>query len=92
MAQNPQQNAMQQPSIIWHEIGKLSKYFKHTLLFSLFTNLLLLAPTWYMLEVYDRVVNSQNQRTLLMLTLLVLVMYGVLEMLEWIRAGILHEA
>ena len=92
MAQNPQQNAMKQPSIIWHEIGKLSKYFKHTLLFSLFTNLLLLAPTWYMLEVYDRVVNSQNQRTLLMLTLLVLVMYGVLEMLEWIRAGILHEA
>ena len=40
-------------------------------MFSVFTNLLALAPTLYMLEVYGRVVNSRNTETLLMLTVLV---------------------
>ena len=91
MAQfNPQM--VNQKSIIREELGKLSSYFKHTVFFSLFTNLLVLAPTWYMLEVYDRVVYSQNHKTLLMLTILVIAMYVVLEFLEWIRSRIMHEA
>jgi ATP-binding cassette subfamily C exporter for protease/lipase len=81
-----------QKSIIREELGKLSSYFKHTVFFSLFTNLLVLAPTWYMLEVYDRVIYSQNHKTLLMLTILVIAMYVVLEFLEWIRSRIMHEA
>jgi ATP-binding cassette subfamily C exporter for protease/lipase len=91
MAQANTQNS-NQASVIWAEIKKLSHYFKHTLFFSLFINLLTLAPTWYMLEVYDRVVYSKNHRTLVMLTILVLVFYVVLEILEWIRSGILQEA
>ena len=91
MAQfNPQM--VNQKSIIREELGKLSSYFKHTVFFSLFTNLLVLAPTWYMLEVYDRVIYSQNHKTLLMLTILVIAMYVVLEFLEWIRSRIMHEA
>lgn len=81
-----------QRSVIREELEKLSPYFKHLLLFSFFTNILILAPTWYMLEVYDRVIFSQNHMTLLMLTLMVIVFYMILEFLEWIRAGITHEA
>ena len=66
--------------------------FYGTLLFSLFTNILVLAPTLYMLEVYDRVVNSQNHLTLGMLTLLVIGSYILLESLELIRFRVQHQA
>lgn len=59
--------------------------------YSLVTSLLFLAPTWYMLEVYDRVLNSRNDRTLLMLTLMVLVGYVVMELLDLVRLRLLHH-
>lgn len=60
--------------------------------FGLFTNLMLLAPSWYMLEVYDRVINSRNTTTLIMLTLLVVFIYVVMECLEWARKKLVAEA
>jgi ATP-binding cassette, subfamily C, bacterial exporter for protease/lipase len=60
--------------------------------FSLFSSLLVLAPSAYMLEVYDRVVNSRSHLTLAMLTLLVLGAYALMEVLEWARSEIMHEA
>lgn len=65
---------------------------KWAVFFSFFTNLLVLAPTWYMLEVYDRVVNSQNHKTLLMLTIMVVFIYGIMETLDWIRSRIMFKA
>lgn len=59
--------------------------------YGLVISLLGLAPTIYMLEVYDRVVNSRNSTTLLMLTVLVLGMYLLMEFLEWVRAQMLHR-
>lgn len=64
---------------------------RRVLIFSLFTNLLVLAPTVYMLEVYGRVVDSRSSSTLLMLTLLVLGAYVVMELLEWVRSSLLHQ-
>jgi ATP-binding cassette, subfamily C, bacterial exporter for protease/lipase len=66
--------------------------FIKVLFFSAFTNFLILAPTLYMLEVYDRVINSRSAATLLMLTLLVLAVYAVMEVLEWVRYGLLASA
>lgn len=60
--------------------------------FALVAGLLVLVPTLYMLEVYDRVVNSRNHMTLAMLTLLVLLAYVVMEVLDWARAETLREA
>jgi ATP-binding cassette subfamily C exporter for protease/lipase len=54
--------------------------------------LLMLSPTFYMQEVYDRVVNSRSTETLLMLTLLVLFAILVMEGVEWVRSEILHAA
>lgn len=54
--------------------------------------ILVLAPSWYMMEVYDRVINSRNLMTLGMLTLALLLLIAVLEMLEWWRANALARA
>jgi ATP-binding cassette subfamily C exporter for protease/lipase len=70
----------------------IAPWFNRVLVFSLLTNILVLTPSWYMLEVYDRVVNSQSHRTLLMLTLLVVGLYAMLEAIEWVRSTIMHEA
>jgi hypothetical protein len=55
------------------------------LLFSVVTNTLVLSPIVYMLEVYDRVINSRNHQTLVMLTILLVGLYVALEALEWVR-------
>ena len=68
------------------------KDLKYVFLFSLFTNILMLASTWYMLEVYDRVIPSQNHTTLLMLTIFILGLYLILESLEWIRGALMRQA
>lgn len=60
--------------------------------YALLAGLLVLAPTGYMFEVYDRVVNSRNHLTLAMLTLLVLFAFALMETLEWVRSEILREA
>ncbi|MEI8164527.1 MAG: type I secretion system permease/ATPase [Betaproteobacteria bacterium] len=73
-------------------LESLKPALKQAMLFGLLSNLLSLAPTIYMLEVYDRVVNSRNPGTLLMLTLLVLGMYVLMEIMEWVRSQILHNA
>ncbi|MBS0347727.1 MAG: type I secretion system permease/ATPase [Proteobacteria bacterium] len=65
--------------------------FHKVIFFSFFINLLVMAPTVYMLQVYDRVVNSRSLTTLGMLTLLIVVLYVVMEALEWVRNGILHQ-
>lgn len=60
--------------------------------FSGVASLLVLAPSWYMLEVYDRVVYSRNPWTLSMLTVAVLIAYAVMEALEWLRSQIAFSA
>ena len=60
--------------------------------FSLFINLLLLVPIIYMLQVYDRVLTSNSESTLLMLTLITLFLFLVMGGLEWVRAQILIVA
>ena len=60
--------------------------------FSTLISLLALSPTVYMLEVYDRVVNSRNGMTLLMLTLLIVLCYAVMEILEKVRGALMRAA
>lgn len=67
--------------VFWHAGG-----------FSLFVNLLMLTGPLYMLQVYDRVLASQSVPTLVALTLLVLVLYGTLGVLEWARSGLFSVA
>ena len=80
------------PSELRSAIAAQRPYFVQAAWFSLFASLLILAPSGYMLEVYDRVVNSRNHTTLAMLTLLVLCAFVLMEVLEWVRAEVMHEA
>ncbi|PMY44911.1 type I secretion system permease/ATPase [Pseudomonas sp. FW306-2-2C-D06C] len=57
-------------------------------LFSAVINLLMLAPALYMLQVYDRVLASGNQMTLLMLTLMIVGLFGLMGALEWVRSQV----
>ena len=57
--------------------------------FSMVINLLQLVPTIYMLQLYDRVVPTGNQSTLLLLTLIMLVLFLTMGSLEWVRSQIL---
>jgi ATP-binding cassette subfamily C exporter for protease/lipase len=58
-------------------------------LFSMLVNVLMLTPTLYMLQVYDRVLTSQSELTLLAMSLLTLVLFGVMGFAEWMRSRVL---
>jgi ATP-binding cassette subfamily C exporter for protease/lipase len=82
----------QPPSELRIAVAELRPYFVRAGWFSVIASLLVLAPSVYMLEVYDRVVNSRNHMTLTMLTVVVLGAFLLMEVLEWARAEILREA
>jgi ATP-binding cassette subfamily C exporter for protease/lipase len=63
--------------------------FAHIGAFSGVINLLMLAPALYMLQVYDRVLASGNEMTLLMLTLILLMLFAFIGALDWARSLIL---
>ncbi|WP_298858550.1 type I secretion system permease/ATPase [uncultured Sulfitobacter sp.] len=58
-------------------------------LFSAFANLLMLTGPLYMLQVYDRVLGSGSQETLVALSLLVVFLYGVMGILDYTRGRIM---
>jgi len=59
--------------------------------FSLAINLLLLVPSIYMLQTYDRVLTSRNEGTLLMLTMLLVFLLALESALEYIRSKVLNR-
>jgi ATP-binding cassette subfamily C exporter for protease/lipase len=76
-----------------NEIELALRSFKSTFVtvgtFSAITNLLALVPSLYMLQVYDRVLASRNEITLLMLTLMMLGGFLLLSALEMMRSFVL---
>ncbi len=61
-------------------------------IFSFFANLLMLTGPLYMLQVYDRVLGSRSEETLLALSLLVAFLYGVMGLLDYSRGRIMARA
>lgn len=58
-------------------------------IFSFFANMLMLTGPLYMLQVYDRVLGSRSEATLIALSLLVAFMYGVMGLLDYSRGRIM---
>ncbi len=58
-------------------------------LFSLFSNLLLLIPALYMLQVYDRVLSSRSSETLILLTISATIALAVMMLLDLLRTRLL---
>ncbi len=61
-------------------------------IFSAFANLLMLTGPLYMLQVYDRVLGSRSEETLVALSLLVVFLYGVMGVLDHTRGRIMARA
>jgi len=57
--------------------------------FSAVINILMLVPSWYMLEIYDRVLSSRDDNTLLGLSLIAVFLYLVYALLERSRGLVL---
>ena len=66
--------------------------FRIAFVFSIVTSLLVLSPMIFMLEVYDRVVNSQNSTTLTWLLVCLAGAYVLMEVLEFARSRLLQQA
>lgn len=70
-------------------LGSMKQYFWGVGAFSFVINLLQLTAPLYMLQVYDRVLNSRNETTLLMLTILVVALFLVMAAIEFVRSRVL---
>lgn len=60
--------------------------------FSMVANVLMLTPTLYMLQVYDRVLVSRSELTLLVVSLITLFFFAVMAFAEWSRSRLLVRA
>jgi len=68
------------------------RYFVTALIFSLAINVLYLAGPLYMLQLYDRVISSASQVTLVMLTIALLFAFVALAGLDFVRSRVLTRA
>src|SRR5688500_2193549 len=72
--------------------ARLRPFFVYAGLFSLAINVLLLAPPLYMLQVFDRVISSRSEETLIALSVATLGAIGLMAFLDVIRGRLLAAA
>ncbi len=63
--------------------------FRTAALFSVFVNLLMLTGPLYMLQIYDRVLGSRSEETLLALTILMAFLFTMMGVLDYLRGRVL---
>lgn len=61
-------------------------------IFSMVANVLMLAPTMYMLQIFDRVMMSRSDLTLIAMSLITLFFFVVMAFSEWMRSRVLVQA
>jgi ATP-binding cassette subfamily C exporter for protease/lipase len=81
--------AKAQPSPLIETLLETRSAWFAVFVFSMTINILLLAPTIYMMQVSDRVMTSRNMTTLFMLSLLALAIFAVMGTLEWARSRVM---
>lgn len=72
--------------------GKFRAAFIATMVFSFFLNLLMFVGPLYMLQIYDRVLSSRNETTLIMLTVIAVALLISFGLLDYIRSKLLIRA
>ncbi|KNG94706.1 type I secretion system permease/ATPase [Pseudaestuariivita atlantica] len=65
------------------------KYYWFVAIFSFFVNMLMLTGPMYMLQVYDRVLGSRSEATLVALSVLVVFLYGMMGLLDYTRGRVM---
>jgi ATP-binding cassette subfamily C protein len=69
-------------------IGKGRGLFLSVFVFSIFVNILMLTGSLFMLQVYDRVLGSRSEETLVALSVLVAALYVLMGVLEYARGRV----
>jgi ATP-binding cassette subfamily C protein len=64
-------------------------YYWFVAIFSFMVNVLMLTGPMYMLQVYDRVLGSRSEATLVALSVLVIFLYGMMGILDYVRGRIM---
>jgi len=67
-------------------------HFLAVAIFSIFVNLLMLTGPLFMLQIYDRVLSSRSQETLVALLILVTGLFFMMGLLEFVRGRVLARA
>lgn len=80
------------PAVAREALAGCRGHFTAALMFSALVNILYLAPTLYMMQVYDRVVPTGGVVTLLALTLVLAAAIGTIAMLEAVRSRLMVKA
>lgn len=70
-------------------INSFKSAFQTVAVFSAIINLMMLIPSLYMLQVYDRVLASRNEMTLLLITIMIVVAFVIMSALEFVRSYVL---
>jgi PrtD family type I secretion system ABC transporter len=70
-------------------LGMCRSAFAGAAAFSVFINVLVLVPSIYMLQIYDRILSSRNETTLWVMTLVAVGLIAVYAALETVRSQIL---
>ena len=76
-------------SILTRAIWGLRRDFGAVALFSAVSNLLMLVPTIYMLQIYSYYMMSRSDLTLIAISLIALFLLGVMAFTEWTRSRLL---
>ena len=74
---------------VWDALWSLRREFVWCGVFSLFSNVLVLTSTVYMLQVYDRVLLSGSMLTLLAVTIMAVLFYSVMGFSDWVRSRLM---
>lgn len=77
------------PSAIFSALSKSRSGFVTAIVFSFFINILAFVGSIYMLQIYDRVITSRNELTLILLTLIAGFLLVVYALLEKFRSAVL---
>ncbi|WP_113913628.1 type I secretion system permease/ATPase [Roseovarius dicentrarchi] len=72
--------------------GRFRSTFVATIVFSFFTNLLMFVGPLYMLQIYDRVLASRNEMTLIMISVIAIALLLSYGLLEFTRSRLLVRA
>jgi ATP-binding cassette subfamily C protein len=73
-------------------MGSCRRHFISVAIFSVFVNLLMLTGPLFMLQIYDRVITSRSEETLVALLLLVTGLYALMGLLDFARGRVLARA
>ena len=88
-AKAPAKMATTQPNALTEVLLTFRKEFIVVGIFSAVVNLLMLTPTLYLLQVFDRVLNGQSITTLFVVSLITLFLFAMMAFGEWARSILL---